>query len=66
MADNNDKAALVQAASARALIRAMGMQAENAILLHRGGSPPYRLVDFEALVEDEGIGHSDVMEVLRG
>lgn len=66
MADNNDSAAMVHAAAARALIRAMGMQAANAGDAVNGRPPFYSEDDFKALIDDEGIGHNDVVGAFRG
>lgn len=59
-------AAVIQAASARAMIRAIGMQAENDIKSKLGQNPPFRLNDFFALIDDEAIDSNSVLEVLRG
>lgn len=65
MADG-DKAAIIHAAAARALIKAMGMQAANAERAVAGRAPVYIEGDFLRLVYDEGIGWNAVLEVLRG
>jgi hypothetical protein len=59
------RAAFVQAAVARALIRAFGMVAENLEHYRRKEPLPYGLVTFEALVAEEGIGHNQVLNSLR-
>ena len=61
----NARAAIVFAAAARALIRAMGMEAENAIRLRRGEALAYDGEAYERLLVEEGIGHNQVMEALR-
>ena len=60
------RAAFVQAAVARALIRAFGMVAENAQRAHRDESMSYSQEDFDKLIAEEGIGHNDVVNALRG
>ncbi len=57
---------MVHAASARALVRAMGMHAENQAAAAAGRPPVYGEADFTELVDDEGIGWNAVMEVIRG
>ena len=54
-------AAFVNAAVARALIRAQGMTAENLQRVHRGESMAYTNEDFEKLIDDEGVGHNSVL-----
>jgi hypothetical protein len=60
------RAAFVQAAVARALIRAFGMVAANMEREHRGHSLAYGEEAFERLVVEEGIGHNQVLMALRG
>ena len=56
-----DTAAEIIATSARAMIRAMGMCAENANREYRGEAPAYAEKAFFAIIEEEGIGHSAVV-----
>jgi len=56
--------AILNARVARALIRAMGYQAENLQRQHRGESMAYMETDFSDLIELEGIGHNDVISLL--
>ena len=55
-----DYAAEIIAPSARAMIRAMGMCAENANREYRGEAPAYAEEAFLAIIE-EGIGHNAVV-----
>ena len=48
------KAAVINARCATAMIRAMGMQAENEVRRHRGEAPSYREEDFVKVIEEEG------------
>lgn len=64
--DEAGKAAIVHASSARALLRAMGMNAANQAAAAAGEPPVYGEAAFSELVDDEGIGWNAVMEVLRG
>ena len=54
-------AAFVNAASARATIRAAAMTAENNDRAIRGESMAYPESAFTALIEEEGIGHNSVL-----
>lgn len=61
-----DRAAtIIQAAAARATIRALGMQAENQQRAALGQAMAYREEDFVALIDDEGIGHNAVITILN-
>jgi len=57
---------ILNARVARALIRAMGYQAENLQRQHRGESMAYMEKDFSDLIELEDIGHNDVISLLSG
>ena len=57
-------AADVNARVARALIRAMGMQAENLHRHHRDETVAYTEQDFVDLIDEEGIGHNPVILAL--
>lgn len=59
-------AARVTAAAARALIRAMGMQAANASCAVFQEPPRFDLADFEAVIEDERIDWNSVQEETHG
>jgi len=61
-----DGIAILNANVARALIRAMGYQAENLQRQHRGESMAYMEKDFSDLIELEGIGYNDVIGFVRG
>jgi hypothetical protein len=54
-------AAFVNAAIARALIRAQGMTAENLQRVHREESVAYTNEAFEKLIDEEGIGSNSVI-----
>jgi len=56
---------IVNASVARALIKAMGMQAENLQRQHLGESVTYPDSAFVALIDDEGIGWNTVIELLN-
>jgi hypothetical protein len=60
------RAAFVQAAAARALIRAFGMVAANMERERHGHSLAYGEEAFERLVVEEGLGHNQVVLALRG
>jgi hypothetical protein len=57
--------AIVVASTARAMIRAMGMQAENQIRVARGEAPAYAADAFEKLIVEEGIGWNGVINMLN-
>ena len=63
--DDAIKAAMINARCAAAMIRAMGMQAENQNRSHRGENVAYWEDDFNRVIEEEGVGHNDVMSVLN-
>ena len=50
----------------RALIRAMGMQAENDCRAHRGEAPAYGEQAFLDMIDWEGAGSNAVIHTLRG
>lgn len=56
--NENQSAAFVQAAAARATIRAMGMAAENMQRKHLGRAMAYGMDDFDAIIVDEAIGYN--------
>jgi hypothetical protein len=49
-----------------AMIRAMGMQAENRFCEAHDETPIYREKDFNALIEEYGIHHNAVLTQMRG
>ena len=53
--------AMVSASVACAMIRAMGMQAENEQRKHRGEAMAYTEADFVALIDSEAIGYNSVV-----
>jgi hypothetical protein len=55
----------VSAAVARALIRAMGMQAENQRRESRGEAQAHDEAAFEKLIYDEGIDWNSIVEMTR-
>lgn len=57
--------AQLNAAVARAQIRAMGMQAENESRQNRGESPAYVEEDFVRVIDDEGIGFNQAVMATR-
>lgn len=59
-----EKAAIVNASVARAMIRALGMQAENDNRKYRGEPMAYGEGDILSVIDLEGIGHNAVMEYL--
>ena len=61
---SEERAAIVNASVARALIRAMGMQSENQSRKYRGEPVAYSESDFVNVIDLEGIGHNAVMEYL--
>jgi hypothetical protein len=56
------KAAYVIAMSACAMIKALGMMADNQQREHRGESMAYTNEQFDALIEEHGIHHNAVIE----
>lgn len=62
---DNDNAARVMAAASRALIRAMGMQAENARRESRGEAQAHDEAEFEGLIYEEGIDWNSVIGALN-
>jgi len=60
------QAAFVNAAAARAMIRAMGMDAQNRQCWRRGDVTAYGEAAFVALIDEEGISHNAVMMALAG
>ncbi len=62
----DERVATVSADIARALIRAMGMQAENQDREHRGASPAYTEKAFVDIIDEEGIGYNSVRINLYG
>lgn len=60
------RATEMNARVARATIRAMGMQAENLNRCHRGESIAFVEDDFANVINEEGIGHNQVVSWLQG
>ncbi len=58
-------AAFVNAASSRAVIRAMAMQAANYERVSKGEALAYSEDAIANLIEDEGIGHNSVVTMLN-
>jgi hypothetical protein len=58
------KVAEVNARCTTAMIRAMGMQAENQSRQHRGESPAYTEESFQKIIEEEGTGWNAVCGLL--
>jgi hypothetical protein len=56
---------LIQGRIARAQIRAMGMQAENAHRKYRSEYPAYTEFDFSNLIDDEGISENAIIAALN-
>lgn len=56
---------LVIAGAARAMIRAMGMTAENAVRRDQDLGPAYDEEAFLKLIVEEGIGDNDVIHTLN-
>ena len=56
------KSAYIIAMSACAMIKALGMTADNEMRKHRGESPAWAGPDFDALIDIEGIHHNAVIE----
>lgn len=59
------RAAIVNAAIARAMIRALGAWAENMQRAHCGQSMAYTDDAISAIIDEEGIGHNAVIAALR-
>jgi hypothetical protein len=57
--------AIVEGNIARAMIRAMAMQAENMQSSHRGDSMAYNERAFLALIDEESIGYNSIVMMLR-
>ena len=57
---------LINAAIARANIRAMGMVSENIFRTHRGETIAYGEHAFASLIEEEQIGREEVEKLLAG
>jgi len=61
---NEQKIIEVNARCTRAIIRAIGMLAENQRKTHQGYSVSYFEKDFLNLIDNEGIGHNQVITEL--
>ena len=61
---SEEKAAVINARCATALIRAMGMQAENQDRLSKGYSIAYTENAFENVIVEEGTSWNDIHGVL--
>jgi hypothetical protein len=59
-------AAAVNAAAARAVIKAMGMMAANQAQASRGQGPEFLQKDFDDLIDTEGLNYNTVTTTLRG
>lgn len=62
--DTMQRAAFLQTQAACATVLALGMQAENAVLMNAGKPPRWTLSDFEALIDQHGIGHNAAITYL--
>lgn len=63
---SEQRIALLNAALMRANIRAIAMQAENILRVHRGEAIAYGEHAFAALIEEEGLGYEEVMTLVMG
>lgn len=61
----SEKAALIQARCARAMIRAIGAQAENQQRLHCGYAVAYGDAEICAIIDDEQIDDESIRKVLE-
>ena len=59
------RASQINAAVGRAMIKAMGMQAENQIAEANDRPLQYFKDDFERLIDEEGISHNEVVTFLN-
>jgi len=59
--ENNDGSIIIQAAAARAIVRALGLLADSLVPYTSRRHEYPQAADFERIIEDEGIGHNDVM-----
>lgn len=59
-----EKAAVINARAATALIRAMGMQAQNLVKQQMGDVIPYREDAFIKVIEEEGVHWNSIHGVL--
>ena len=64
--NENQQAAFIMSQSACALIKAMGMQADNQRAAHDGEPPEYIGRAFNELIEEHGIGCNAVIGFWRG
>lgn len=58
------RAAMVTASVGRALIRAMGLSAQNQINADCGSAYLYGKDDFDKIIEEEGLGHNSIISTL--
>ena len=58
-------AAFINAATTRAVVRSLGMVAENEIRRCREEHPVYGESDFLRVIEEEGIGHNNVVSYFQ-
>lgn len=63
--NENERAAFIMAAAARANCRALGMMSENLQRIHRGESIAYNESHFDGVIDSEGISHNSVMTLIR-
>lgn len=61
-----ERAAFLNAMSAAATIKAMGMNAENQGCIFRGETLLYGEEAFNAVIEEHGLGYNAVLSHLRG
>ena len=60
-----DKGSVIMAAAARAIIRALAMQADNQYEQAHDRRGQYGTKDFNALIEEEGLSKIQVLEFLE-
>jgi len=63
---DEQKAAIINARCATALIRAMGMQSENQQRDHQGCAMAYTEADFIKVIEEEGTHWNAIATFLQG
>jgi hypothetical protein len=59
------KAAMINARCTTAMIRAMGMQAENQRCALRGVAPQFLIEDFTKVIEEEGTHWNSIVNVIQ-
>lgn len=64
--DQNERAAFIQSQAACAVVKALGMMADNQHRLSLGHTIAYDGDAFRELIDEHGIGHNAVVDYLRG